>query len=202
MWVRLFWTNIYLLNYPLFQIWMAYLDYQVNHGGKKLNENLTSHHGVQPLSHKVLKEERNRVVVRHKAKQNKSCLKCTQYKRRRRHVSDMPLVRPWGFPWLPPGLTYRLCGLEPVERPDGSPGYPEVFKKRPWSSFPGQNSSVQRQSREGRRGKFLATRGGRRRGKSRRRRRRNSLHLCVVVLILGVKNQCVLKVILHSSKEQ
>lgn len=109
---------------------MAYLDYQVNHGGKKLNESLTSHHGVQPLSHKVLKEERNRVVVRHKAKQNKSCLKCTQYKRRRRHVSDMPLVRPWGFPWLPPGLTYRLCGLEPVERPDGSPGYPEVFKKK------------------------------------------------------------------------
>lgn len=36
---------------------------------------------------------------------NKSLLWCTQYKCRR-HVSDMPLVRPWGFPWLPPGLAY------------------------------------------------------------------------------------------------
>lgn len=28
----------------------------------------------------------------------------------------MPLVRPRGFPWLPPGLTYWLCGLGTVEQ--------------------------------------------------------------------------------------
>lgn len=36
----------------------------------------------------------------------------------------MPLLRPWGFPWLPPGLTYWLCGLGTEEQPDGSPGHP------------------------------------------------------------------------------
>lgn len=46
-----------------------------------------------------------------KQNKNKSRLKCTQYKPHR-HVSDMPLVRPWGFPWLYPGLTYWLCGLQ------------------------------------------------------------------------------------------
>lgn len=42
---------------------------------------------------------------------NKSLLKNTQYNRCG-HVSDMPSVRLWGFPWLPPGLTYWLCGLQ------------------------------------------------------------------------------------------
>ena len=52
-------------------------------------------------------QQRVRVTKQNK---NKSRLNYAQYKRRR-HVSDMPLLTPWGFPWLPPGLTYWLCGL-------------------------------------------------------------------------------------------
>lgn len=108
----------------------------------------------------------------------KSLLWCTQYKCRR-HVLDMPLVRLWGFPWLPSGLKYWLCGLKAVERPAGSPRNPDVFicfflsKKMPWSSFQGQNHrffcvTLARRRWEA---NFLATgeqRGGALRGKMKR----------------------------------
>lgn len=127
-----------------------------------------------------------------KQNKNKSHLKCTQYKCRR-HVSDMPLVRPLGFPWFPPGLTYWLCGLVTVEQPDGSPA--GFF----WSSLQSQNqiffsaTPVQRKLEWG---------GGGILG-NRRERKRKELHLCV--LILGVKNQCVLRLyctVLRNSRDR
>lgn len=85
-----------------------------------------------------------------KQNKNKGHLSCTQYKHRR-HFSDRPLSRPWGFPWLPSGLTYWLCGLQRDRSGQTRVLVIQQFLKRPWSSFTVRitNSSVWRQSRRG-----------------------------------------------------
>lgn len=134
-----------------------------------------------------------------KQNKNKSHLQSTRYKRCR-HVSVMPLVRPWGFPWLPPGLTYWLCGLQrTVEQPDGSPGIQQfVFLQGLDPPFGVRitYSSVLCQSRGGRRGNSWQQERGR------GGRGSNSLFLCVVLILSGGQEPESLKVILYSSKEQ
>lgn len=146
----------------------------------------TGHHLDQLLSQTVLKGEgQHNRAAGYKAKQKHTQKKENIHSHRwrsRRHVSDTPLKRSWGFPWLPPGLMCWLCGRQRsrVERPDGSPGTFFFFLKALiLHSGSESHPSLRRQFRRGGRKKFLATGEGR--GGS------NSLLLCVVQTVEAEK---------------
>lgn len=158
----------------------------------------TGHHLDQLLSQTVLKGEgQHNRAAGYKAKQKHTQKKENIHSHRwrsRRHVSDTPLKRSWGFPWLPPGLMCWLCGRQRsrVERPDGSPGTFFFFFKGLDPPFrvritPFTATPVQKRREE----EIL----GNRRGK---RREQQSSFVCCTDCG-GWKNQCV---ILHSWKEK
>lgn len=132
-----------------------------------------------------------------KKNKNKSHLNYAQYKRRR-HVSDMPLLRPWGFPWHPPGLTYWLFGLGTEEsRPSSIFVLFFFIKKKALILLSGSESHILQSVQMRWEGGIL----GNRRGRRKRSRRREQQSSCVLYWYWEFKTVC-LNVILHSSKEQ
>lgn len=184
-------------------LWLSYLRYQVSHGDKHKDNNVTGHHSVHLLSQEVQKEgkkcnggwvtELNKgwePSEVHPVQVPSSCLRFAF-----REAVWFPLAssRTDMFA-LRPGD----CGVARWESLLNSIFWFLFFflKKEPWSSFRIiiTYSLVRCQSRGGRRGKFLATaEGGAGRGGS-------SLYFHVLLILVVKKTVCSM-VILHSFEE-